>query len=426
LGDAARFGELRQRLAFLIGALVVYRVGTFIPVPGIDPVALDQFFQDQSGTILTMFNMFSGGALERLSIFALGIMPYISASIIMQMATHVVPALGQLRKEGESGRRKITQYTRYGTVVLSTFQAMAAAAALQSQGVVLNPGTSFVLTAAMTLVAGTTLYKVTRNKKDMYVKDERALNDYLLRSASEHSRVVTPGGELGGGELKALLEKVIIYEDRLQKQAKRRDARVVDALVQAGRVTADTLSDEVALAAAVERMYSYFSARMPDVMTRVRNEPRADPEHHTKKLVFHTEINGSMRETVLDHAFLSSPEYLELVGLREAFGALGRPPYAVKLEAGEVTVYSVQEVLAAVRKDAQKGLGLQRYKGLGEMNPEQLWDTTMNPATRTLLQVQLKDAVESDEIFSLLMGEAVEPRREFIERNALDVQNLDI
>jgi preprotein translocase subunit SecY len=155
LGDAARFGELRQRLAFLIGALVVYRIGTFIPVPGIDPVALDQFFQDQSGTILTMFNMFSGGALQRLSIFALGIMPYISASIIMQMATHVVPALGQLRKEGESGRRKITQYTRYGTVVLSTFQAMAAAAALQSQGVVMNPGTSFVLTAALTLVTGT-------------------------------------------------------------------------------------------------------------------------------------------------------------------------------------------------------------------------------------------------------------------------------
>ena len=155
LGDAARFGELRQRLAFLVGALVVYRIGTFIPVPGIDPIALDQFFQAQSGTILSMFNMFSGGALERLSIFALGIMPYISASIIMQMATHVVPTLGQLRKEGESGRRKITQYTRYGTVILSTFQSMAAATALQNQGIVLNPGTGFVLTAALTLVTGT-------------------------------------------------------------------------------------------------------------------------------------------------------------------------------------------------------------------------------------------------------------------------------
>ena len=155
LGDATRFSELRQRLFFLIGALVVYRCGTFIPVPGIDPVALEQFFEQQSGTILSMFNMFSGGALSRLSIFALGIMPYISASIIMQMATHVVPSLGQLRKEGEAGRRKITQYTRYGTVVLSCFQSTAAATALQNQGVVINPGSSFVITAAITLVTGT-------------------------------------------------------------------------------------------------------------------------------------------------------------------------------------------------------------------------------------------------------------------------------
>jgi preprotein translocase subunit SecY len=155
LGEATRFSELRQRLFFLVGALVVYRVGTFIPVPGINPQALEQFFDQQSGTILSMFNMFSGGALSRLSIFALGIMPYISASIIMQMATHVVPSLAQLRKEGETGRRKITQYTRYGTVVLCLFQSTAAVTALQNQGVVINPGTSFVLTAAVTLVTGT-------------------------------------------------------------------------------------------------------------------------------------------------------------------------------------------------------------------------------------------------------------------------------
>ena len=155
LGDATRFADLRQRLFFLIGALIVYRIGTFIPVPGINPESLAQFFEQQSGTILSMFNMFSGGALERLSIFALGIMPYISASIIMQMATHVVPTLGQWRKEGEAGKRKITQTTRYGTVVLSAFQSVAAASALQSQGVVDNPGPAFVMTAAITLVTGT-------------------------------------------------------------------------------------------------------------------------------------------------------------------------------------------------------------------------------------------------------------------------------
>ena len=155
LGDATRSADLRHRLLFLLGALVVYRIGTFIPVPGIDPIQLQQFFEQQSGTILSMFNMFSGGALERLSIFALGIMPYISASIILQMGTHVIPTLQQLRKEGESGRRKITQYTRYATVVLASFQSVAAASALQTQGVVMFPGPAFVLTAAITLVTGT-------------------------------------------------------------------------------------------------------------------------------------------------------------------------------------------------------------------------------------------------------------------------------
>ena len=155
LGAAGRFSEVRQRLFFLVGALVVYRIGTFIPVPGIDPTALGQFFEQQSGTILSMFNMFSGGALERMSIFALGIMPYISASIIMQLAVHVVPTLGQLRKEGEAGRRKITQYTRYGTVLLCSFQSVAATSALQNQGVVVSPGIGFVFSASATLVTGT-------------------------------------------------------------------------------------------------------------------------------------------------------------------------------------------------------------------------------------------------------------------------------
>ena len=155
LGEATRFGDLRKRLLFLAGALVVYRIGAFIPLPGIDPNALAQFFQQQEGTILSMMNMFSGGALERMSIFALGIMPYISASIIMQLAGVVVPTLAQLRKEGESGRRQIVKYTRYFTVILAAFQSMAMSVALQGQGVVINPGPSFVLTAAITLTTGT-------------------------------------------------------------------------------------------------------------------------------------------------------------------------------------------------------------------------------------------------------------------------------
>ena len=154
------FSELKARLLFVLGAFVVYRVGAHIPVPGIDPKALAIMFEQQSGSILDMFNMFSGGALMRLSLFALGIMPYISASIIMQLMTVVIPTMEQMKKEGESGRRKISQYTRYGAVVLATFQAIGISMALQNQtagglGVVINPGLSFIVVTTVTLVTGT-------------------------------------------------------------------------------------------------------------------------------------------------------------------------------------------------------------------------------------------------------------------------------
>jgi len=159
-GGLSNLPELRKRLFFVLGALFVFRVGAHVPVPGIDPKALAMMFEQQAGTILDMFNMFSGGALKRLSIFALGIMPYISASIIIQLMTSVVPKFEQLKKEGESGKRKITQYTRYFTVVLATFQAFGVATAIQSQSagglpVVFNPGLAFMFTAVVTLVSGT-------------------------------------------------------------------------------------------------------------------------------------------------------------------------------------------------------------------------------------------------------------------------------
>lgn len=155
LGKLGRLTELKQRLLFVLGAIIVFRIGTFIPVPGVDPAALADMFEQQRGTILDMFNMFSGGALERFSVFAIGIMPYISASIIIQLLTVVSPKLEQLKKEGESGRRKITQYTRYGTLVLATFQATGVAIALESQNVVIESGLAFRVTAAVSLVTGT-------------------------------------------------------------------------------------------------------------------------------------------------------------------------------------------------------------------------------------------------------------------------------
>ena len=156
LAKSGKFGDLRRRLTFLLLALVVYRLGAHIPVPGIDPEQLRTLFNSQSGGILNLFNMFSGGALSRFTVFALGIMPYISASIIMQLMSYVVPSLEALKKEGESGRRKITQYTRYGTLLLAVFQSLGIATALQqSPGLVIHPGGSFVFTAMISLVAGT-------------------------------------------------------------------------------------------------------------------------------------------------------------------------------------------------------------------------------------------------------------------------------
>jgi preprotein translocase subunit SecY len=160
LGDLGKLTELRRRVFFVLGAILVFRIGSFIPLPGIDPVVLELLVEQQKGTILDMFNMFSGGALSRLSLFALGIMPYISASIILQLLSYTVPALEQIKKEGEAGRHKLTQYTRYATVVLATFQAIGISSALQSQTVggsplVLLQGPAFVISSVACLVTGT-------------------------------------------------------------------------------------------------------------------------------------------------------------------------------------------------------------------------------------------------------------------------------
>ncbi len=155
LAKTGKYGDLRRRLFFLLGALVVFRIGAHIPVPGINPDQLRQMFQGQSGGILSLFNMFSGGALERFTVFALGIMPYISAAIIMQLMPYVLPYFDQLKKEGQAGQRKMTQYTRYGTLALCTFQSFGIAVALEaSQGLVINPGWGFRMTAVVSLTTG--------------------------------------------------------------------------------------------------------------------------------------------------------------------------------------------------------------------------------------------------------------------------------
>ncbi len=276
-------------------------------------------------------------------------------------------------------------------------------------------------------IAQPPLYKVTRNKKDTYLKNEEALDEYLFEIAAQHARLLVPEGDpITGDGFKSLLKRVVSYRKLLDRIGKKRDARVVDAIVQGSALTHATLANPQALERETQKIVEHLNKRFPDMAGQFAPQTRDDAAHGGKTLLFRTQTGGEMRESSFDHAFLSSPEYSELCSLRDAFEELGETPYRLVFDGTEVPVSDMQALVDVVKREAGRGQSIQRYKGLGEMNPEQLWETTMNPATRTLLQVRVEDGVEADEIFTVLMGDTVEPRREFIEKNALEVQNLDI
>jgi len=219
-------------------------------------------------------------------------------------------------------------------------------------------------------------------------------------------------------------DKVLQYRRLLGKVDKRRDGRVVDAVLAATQLDAQSLRDE-----------SYFALQaisLKEALTKAHPSETLsmdvvqDPEHGTQKMMVRLGHNGSMRETAVDHVLLTSPDFVELTRLRHAFAALGREPYQLTVRGETHLTQTPAELVDAVKRAASKGLEIQRYKGLGEMNPEQLWATTMDPARRTLLEVHADDMAEAELMFTTLMGDAVEPRREFIEKNALDATNLDI
>ncbi len=278
-------------------------------------------------------------------------------------------------------------------------------------------------------IAQPPLFKITRGKKELYVKDEDARDQYLLSIAGERTKLARADGTVVTGEdLKGLLAQIIRYEKRLEKLALRRDARVIDALVQATSLSPELLKDDEKTADEFDTMLEYLQTRHPvlvDWLEKNGMKRDADPEHSAKKYLINTEVNGSPRETVIDVPFLASPEFRELSTLKESFKALGPAPYTLNIGEATVTAQTYQEVLKFALDDASHGVAMQRYKGLGEMNPEQLQETTMDPRRRTMLQVKVSDAVEAERMFSLLMGDEVEPRRAFIEENALNA-TLDL
>jgi DNA gyrase subunit B len=229
--------------------------------------------------------------------------------------------------------------------------------------------------------------------------------------------------KLSGEKLKALLELVLQYRRLLARVDKRRDSRVVDAALSgtaldAGQLRAATLPEQVtALEAALKKAHPHET-----LLVSVAD----DVEPGLRKIHVSLGHDGAMRDTQLDHAFLAGSEFSELVRMRNEFSGLGKAPYELTSSAGVHDAQNPIELVDMVKKAASKGFEIQRYKGLGEMNPEQLWETTMDPARRTLLEVHADDVAEAELMFTTLMGDAVEPRREFIEKHALDVTNLDI
>jgi len=288
-----------------------------------------------------------------------------------------------------------------------------------------------LIDAGFLYIAQPPLFKVKKGKKERYIKDERGLEEYLLGLALENA-AVTPAGSttlLEADELRRLLELASYYRAVLARlELRRLDSRVVDAVVSAGVPRETDLADESALRETIAPVIDErFQLLYPD-FEPINWSTSPDPEHGGFRLVAGARRSGVVYQTALDTDFIRSADYVRLAELHAQITSIGSGPFRVNRSGDSETeeIDSPVALLEYLLKIGEKGLSIQRYKGLGEMNPDQLADTTLDAERRTLLQVRVPDAVEADIAFTTLMGDEVEPRREFIERNALDVQNLDI
>jgi len=276
-------------------------------------------------------------------------------------------------------------------------------------------------------IAQPPLYRVKRGKSQQYLKDEVAMEDYLIELGAGDVQLRGQGGPvITGTPLKQLVKKLIRLEKGLDiLERKGRNRHVVCALARQLRFDAGTLADPAALREAAAAAERYLATAAPE-LSPVTFAFEEDREHACQRLVVSTKANGQGHRTVLDRELLLTAEFEEVRRLARDIAQGGEPPFTLGEGADARLVPNLKAGLDAIMAEARKGLEIQRYKGLGEMNPTQLWETTMDPAARTLLQVKIEDAVEADIVFSTLMGDEVEPRRKFIEENALNVRNLDV
>jgi DNA gyrase subunit B len=278
-------------------------------------------------------------------------------------------------------------------------------------------------------IAQPPLFKWKKGKREGYLKNEAALEDFVLATATDEVRLVTKSGNVEGEALKALGKKALRYTQVLTQIEKKADSRIIDAMVTASKLKKDDLKDQSATAQALSRMQAHFNQFVPELAS-VEFELQKDAEHGGWKITCPARYGGARKNTVVDFAFLDSPEYEELGRLGEEMAKFGAPTYRLEAREGDgpqpVELDKLDKLGQLLDQMGRKGLQISRYKGLGEMNAEQLWETTMDPTKRTLLEVHAEDINAAETMFSTLMGEEVEPRRQFIEKNALNVRNLDV
>ncbi len=278
-------------------------------------------------------------------------------------------------------------------------------------------------------IAQPPLFKVKRGKKELYLKNEQALEDFLFDSAIEDVKLTTKKGEIEGAALKTLGQRALRYTQVLAQTEKKGDSRIIDAMVRASALKKGDLTDEKAIAVALARLTDYFKQHAPE-LSGVELEIKKDADHGGYKVVCPTRFGGARKLTTIDFRLLDSPEWEELTRIGAELSSYGGAPFhLVSLadkDGAPAELNRLDQLGEKLDAIGRKGLQISRYKGLGEMNAEQLWETTMDPKSRTLLEVHADDLNAANEIFSKLMGEEVEPRREFIEQNALNVRNLDV
>ena len=273
-------------------------------------------------------------------------------------------------------------------------------------------------------IAQPPLYKVKKGKVEKYIRDDAALEDYLIELGTEGIVLRAGKTDIKGDALQKLIKRAIQYEKLLGVISKRRDPRIVEAIVEVGGITEDALRSQKKLDAVLDKVGEKLSRLegLGDFCVDLEK----DEEHNSWKVVYSSIWKGISTKSAIDMDFLESPEYKEVRKIATSFAGLGGDGFVVTVDGKRFETNSILKVKDFIMEEGKKGQVIQRYKGLGEMNPEQLWETTMNPATRILLNVMIEDAVEADEIFTILMGDAVQPRREFIEQNSLNARNLDI